>query len=346
VRLPRGTAASALLGIPALAFGVAVRLRNRWYDRPGAVRRAPLPVISVGNLTVGGTGKTPLVACLARWLLAEGSRPAIVSRGYGGRAGRGPLVVSIGSGPLCPPEACGDEPFLLARALDGVAVVVGSDRWAAARCAATRGANVVLLDDGFQHRRLARELDVVLLDAAAPLGSGRLLPAGPLREPPSALARADVVIATRTPRGATLEALEQLVRRHNPRAPLLGADHRIVGFVDVDGRPVVAPRSAVAFCGIGNPQRFRDDLLQHGIELLAFRAYPDHHPYAERELAELAELAERDGAFLVTTEKDLARRTLRPRGPTRLVACRIEARLHDPERLHALVRQALGRAAA
>jgi len=165
---PEHPALVALLSLPSLIFGAAVRLRNHLYDRPGASRRAPIPVLSVGNLTVGGTGKTPLVAWLARRLREQGLTPAVVSRGYGGTAGRGPLVVTQGGEPNCGAEVCGDEPFELARMLSGVVVIVGSDRLAGAEEAARQGADVVILDDGFQHRRLARDLDIVLLDSSNP----------------------------------------------------------------------------------------------------------------------------------------------------------------------------------
>ena len=339
---PAHSALSSLLLPPALLYGALVRLRNRRFERPGASLRAPLPVISVGNLTVGGTGKTPFVAWLARHLAHGGRRPAVVSRGYGGRAGRGPLVVSTGAGPLYDAATAGDEPYLLARALAGEAlVVVGSDRLAGAREAARLGADVALLDDGFQHRRLARDLDIVLLDASNPFGNYRLLPAGRLREPITSLARADVVIVTRCRRAdEPLWVIERIVRHHNPEAPLVRAGHRAVGFVDRAGHEVARPARAVAFCGIGNPARFRIDLAAQGVELLAFEAHRDHHPYTAAELGRLAGLAREREAPLVTTEKDLARLEAEPGqvGVT-LFALRIESELWQPapllERVHA-----------
>ncbi len=316
----------------SFVYGLAVRLRNRRFDRPAAARRAPIPVLSVGNLGVGGTGKTPLVAWLARRLRDAGRRPAVVSRGYGGRAGRGPLVVSSGDGPRCSAAECGDEPSMLARALDGVLVVVGSDRLRAVEAAAEGGADVALLDDGFQHRRLARDLDVVLLDATAPFGNGRLLPAGPLREPVAGLGRADVIVLTRAGPGVPLEGACAAVRRNNATAPIVAADHRLVGFADRAGRSAAAPGRAVAFCAIGNPGRFRADLERAGIEIVAFRAWRDHHRYTAAELGELGRSAERGHAVLVTTEKDLARIDgAGPQGSELLVA-RIEAVVQD-ERL-------------
>lgn len=337
----------ALLGLPALAYGSAVRVRNRLYDQLGPQHRASVPVVSVGNLTVGGTGKTPVVAWLARWLLSEGLRPAVVSRGYGGRAGKGPLLVSAGKGPGFDWTACGDEPFLLARALPGTIVIVGSDRFAGARAAREAGADVVILDDGFQHRRLGREFDLVLLDATSPFGNYHLLPAGTLREPVSGLRRASAVLITRARRAESLVVIEKVVRRYNPTAPILRAGTRRVGFFDVEGRPVPRPGRAVAFCGIGNPGAFAGDLETEGIEVVALRLFPDHHAYGLAEWRDLASLAREHEAMLLTTEKDLVRlpRDLDTTEP-QPVALRIEANIHDREDLTSLVLACLTRAAA
>jgi tetraacyldisaccharide 4'-kinase len=329
-------ALQAVLRATAVAYGAALRLRNRLYDRPGAAQRVGVPVVSVGNLTVGGTGKTPLVGWLARHLVAAGRQPAVVSRGYRGRAGRGPLVVSDGAGPRCDAATCGDEPFLLARTLDSVRVVVGADRVAAARAAVHAGADVVVLDDGFQHRRLARDMDIVLLDASNPFGNYRLLPAGLLREPVSGLARADLVLITRSRAGERLAVIERVVRHHNPVAPILRTGHRLVGFFDDRGSQVESPARAVAFCGVGNPSRFRIDLESTGVEVVGFRAYRDHHAYAREEIDELVRLARERDAVLVTTEKDRVRMPwktgTRPPGPP-VLTLHIEAQLFEPQPL-------------
>lgn len=338
----------ALLGLPALLYSGAVRLRNRFYERAGASRRADLPVISVGNLTVGGTGKTPVVAWLAEHLLSLGLKPAIVSRGYAGRSGRGPLLVSDGAGPQCPPAVSGDEPYLLAQSLPGSIVVVGSDRVAGASHAGSVGADAILLDDGFQHRRLARDLDIVLLDATDPFGGHRLLPAGRLREPVSGLRRAGLVLITRARPGQSFPEIERIVRRHNRSAPLITAGHDKTGFVDHRGDPAAVPARAVAFCGIGNPGRFRSDLESRVAELIRFRAYRDHHRFTTRDLERLARLAGDQGATLVTTEKDLVRlRPLLPPGWTAaLLALRIRAVIHEPRPLIDSISRVLRRGAA
>ena len=335
--------------VPALAplaglFGWLVRARNRYWDSPGRAQHAGVPVVSVGNLTVGGTGKTPFVAWLAQRLWKEGRSPAIASRGYGGTAGRGPRVVSRGRGPEVVWREAGDEPFLLARLLPAVPVIVGSDRVAAARHTVALGARVVVLDDGFQHRRLARDVDIVLLDAELPLGGGgRLLPAGSLREPPSSLARADVVVATRCPTEAGRAQVERLVREWNLRAPVFRATHRLAGFVDSGGESVPAPSRAVAFSGIASPRSFFSSLVGAGVEVVVEEPYPDHHDFTSADWSHLAALSQRHQATLVTTEKDLVRlphavpgNSSTPSRPS-AIALRIEMEVADGDALLAHV---------
>jgi len=326
---------NGLLRLPAWLYGAAVALRNRHYDRDIHRQRCGCPVISVGNLTVGGTGKTPTVAWLAHRFLERGKRPAVVSRGYGGSAGRGPLLVSSGAGPLCSAQECGDEPFLLAGRLPGALVVVGADRLGAAARAVQEGADVVLLDDGFQHRRLERDLDIVLLDSRQPFGNGQLIPAGPLREPIQALTRADWVVATRCAKESPPAALQEVVRDLRADLPLLAARHRTVGLVDRSGSEATAPARVWGFCGIGRPESFRAQLEQQPVELAGFSARRDHHRFTESELADLRDSAAAQRATLVTTEKDRAR--IDPEIAERLLpgllALRIELELHHPERL-------------
>jgi len=335
----------AFLGAPAFLFGVGARLRRHLYGLPGAVRRVDLPVISVGNLTVGGTGKTTIVAWLVRRLQERGRRPAVVSRGYLGRAGRGPLVVSRGDGPLVESRVSGDEPYLLARTLPGAVVVAGSDRVEGCRAAAEAGADVVVLDDGFQHLRLGRDLDLVLLDAHSPFGNYRLLPAGSLREPASGLGRADVVLITRSRSEENFEVLERVVRRYHPDVPILRSGHRCSGFFDPDGNAVDPPARVVAFCGIGNPEAFVTDLESQGVEVAAFRPFRDHHAFSDDDWKALVETARAHDATLLTTEKDLVRLTpgLRASAEATVVAMRIEAVVHDADSLLEHVESALER---
>jgi len=274
------------------------------------------------------------VCWIARWLLRAGKLPAVVSRGYGGSAGKGPVLVSRGQGPLVGARVAGDEPLLMSQSLPGVRVVVGSDRVAGVEASAAAGADVAILDDGFQHRRLARDLDIVLLDSTDPFGGSRLLPAGRLREPVSSLARADVVLLTRSRSCDDLPALERIVRQQAANVPIVTADHDAVGFVDATGNRTEVGSRAVVFCGIGNPQRFRHDLERRGIEVVRFRAFRDHHDYSGRDLSELAEIARKADAALITTEKDMARLVgCGSATPDRIAALRIEAVIDRPQPL-------------
>ncbi len=339
MKFPKHPVAQAALTLPSLLYAGAVRIRNRYYDRPGRSRSAGLPVIAVGNLTVGGTGKTPFVQWLCRRLLEEGETPAVVTRGYGGTAGAGPLVVSRGSGPLTTADHCGDEPYLLAESLEQVMVVAGSDRIAGAGEAVRLGATVAVLDDGFQHRRLHRDLDIVLLDRNGPERNGRLLPAGPLREHRSGIRRAGVVLLTRTEPGDDLSLLETWVRQYNPAAPILTARHVPAGFSDRDGNPQPAPTVVVGFCGIAQPDSFRRSLELAGVRVAAFRSFGDHHRYSEGDLAELSVASAAAGATLVTTCKDLARLSHRNDPLVRtLLALELDLIINDPERLMVAVR--------
>ena len=191
--------------------------------------------------------------------------------------------------------------------------------------------DIVILDDGFQHRRLARDLDLVLLDAGNPFGGRRMLPAGMLREPVTGLSRADIVIVTRSGRDERHPEIERVVREHNPTVPILRAGHRVVGFFDADGATMATPDRAVAFCGIGNPGRFRLDVEAQGTKVVRFEARPNHHPYRTEELRELCRHATGEQAALVTTEKDLARLedTILRSIEVPLLALRIEAEVYD-----------------
>ena len=331
------------MALPAAAYGLAMRLRNAWYDRRPPDCVAGIPVISVGNLTMGGTGKTPLVAWLVRRLAADRAFPAVVSRGYGGSAGPGPLVVSIGDGPRVDARVCGDEPHLLARTLPGAVVIVGSDRVAGVRAAAAAGASCVVLDDGFQHRRLFRDLDLLVLDARAPFDGGRLLPAGTLREPPRAIARAGVVILTRLAEGDPAKEAQAAVRAAGFSGPIVRAGHRVVGFFGAGGEARPVPARALAFCGIGDPSLFVADLGVAKVHLEGVRAFRDHHVYTPSRWDALRAEARRLGVPLVTTEKDLSRLEAAVGVGLKaapLLVLRIEARVWDEGKLLAAVRRA------
>jgi tetraacyldisaccharide 4'-kinase len=314
-------------------YGKAASVRASWYASGRlAAETLPKPSISVGNLTFGGTGKTPFVEFLARRFRFEGRVPAILSRGYGRRT-RGVVVVSAGEGPLVSAEDGGDEPVALARAATGVIVVVGERRADAARRAADLGADLLLLDDGYQHLAARRDVNLLLLDARDPFGGGRLAPAGRLREPVSAVERADAVVFTRVEHGAPPEAARDALARHAPRAPVFHARIRSAGLRDEHGAPIDAaalvPRRVLAVCGIAHPGEFAATLAEAGVspeERIDFR---DHQPYGERPLARIRAAAERTGAsFLVTTEKDAVK--LQGKSPLPIVTVRLAVEVDEP----------------
>ena len=299
-----------------------------WHHRRWDRRRpprAPLPVISVGNLAAGGTGKTPMTLWLAEHLGERGRAVAVVSRGYRGRRGDDPLLVARGEEIVASATESGDEAMMIARRGVAAVVVVARQRLAGCMLARNEGAEVAILDDGFQHRGLAREMDIVLLDAADPLGGGRGLPAGWLREPPEGLARADLIVLTRAPAalaacctpldqaslpsplGAVLGSLEP-----ERVPPVLAAAHR-PGRLLVPGEGAVDPARlatgrVLAVSGIARPEVFRATLEALGARVASHLAWPDHHPFGPREAAAITEAAARCRArWIVTTEKDAVR---------------------------------------
>jgi tetraacyldisaccharide 4'-kinase len=284
-------ASPSLLEPLAWAYGAVVAVRRRAYAaRWLSSERVGKPVVVVGNLTVGGTGKTPLTLWLARALGAQGMRVGIVARGYGGRGGRAPRAVDAGSDW----RDVGDEPLLLARR-SGCPTVVGGDRVAAARALAAR-VDVILADDGLQHLRLARACEIVVVDGARGFGNGRLLPAGPLREPLARLAQADAVVvngsATHGSIAARLAPLAPLVMSlaaHEAHGVRAGAPRRLL--------TEFGAQRVHAVAGIGNPARFFATLRAAGLEPLE-HAFPDHHPFIA------AELEFGDQLPVLMTEKD------------------------------------------
>ncbi len=306
-----------LLAGAAVGYRAGLALRAAAYATGVRRTRAlPCPVIAVGNLTVGGTGKTPAVEWLARELAARGRRVAILSRGYGRRAGGGTItVVSDGARVTATAAEAGDEPLLLARRLPGVPVVVGADRFRAGAAALARfRADALLLDDGFQQRRLRVDVAVVCLDAAAPWGRRGLLPRGTLREPPAALRRADLLVLTEAPGiAADRAAAEATVRRHAPAAASVHARYEPLAPVEARSQVPVDPAvlgvtPVLAFAGIARPERFAATLAELGVRPRGLVAFPDHHRYGPGEVARLEARARAAGASArVTTEKDAVR---------------------------------------
>jgi tetraacyldisaccharide 4'-kinase len=272
------------------------------------LRRLPVPVISVGNLTMGGTGKTPCVLRLVELLRARGQKPAILTRGYGRQSPDASLVVAAGE--VVPPQQSGDEAQIFLRS--GLAPLgIGAGRFlSGTRLLERFDAGVLLLDDGFQHRRLARDVDIVLVDALDPFGGGGVFPLGSLREPVAALARANVILITRCDGSDLAEPIAREVHRWNPQAPVFRSSVEPRAWVEhaTGERFGVAERPfgrAGAFCGLGNPASFRHTLETLGVEIADWIEFDDHHRYRPRELRHMAQQMAANGATaLVTTQKD------------------------------------------
>ena len=283
----------------SIVYGFGVDRRNRRYDEGRAeVLRAPGPVVSVGNIQVGGTGKTPFVQLLVRELKAMGKRPAILARGYG-RSSRGLVVVSDGENVLVPPEQAGDELTMHAHSL-GVPVLADADRVNGARYAFEHfDIDVVVLDDGFQHRRLHRDLDIVMCDARL-LSDQSLLPAGRLREPLSGLQRADVLVARDTMTCYALDAW-------NPKAECLHARSELLAVRRADGLPMTTKKgcSVIMMTGIARPENLRRSIEKSGYNVMRELVFRDHHRYTRADMERAISACRNAGVFyLMVSEKD------------------------------------------
>jgi tetraacyldisaccharide 4'-kinase len=317
-------------------FLTGVKSRQAAYRRGWLkTRHLNRPVISVGNLSVGGTGKTPLVVLIAKTLLACGHRPCILTRGYGRRRGKGLIVLDPDAGLVFDPRVVGDEPAALAQALPEVPIIVSADRFRGGLIGEQDfNASVYLLDDGFQYLALARDLDVVLLDVTRPTSDLALLPAGRLREPFSALQRAHWVILTRTELGDA-GGVQAQVQAQNPRARVFRCSTKLAGLREARSGLPEPPdnllcNQVAAFCGIGNPTAFFADLRSWRFRLVAERVFPDHHVYESRELENLCALSRSAGAeVLITTEKDLFNLPRDWKPPMPLFACCIYSEIEE-----------------
>ncbi len=300
------------LVLPPLSalYGAITRARLSLYRR-GTFRTTSLdrPVISVGNITTGGTGKTPLVEWVARTIAAEGKKVCVLTRGYGRDNPARRILVSDGKTILSTSVEAGDEPFLLATNLSGVAAVISdADRTGAGEGAIKHlGTDCFVLDDGFQHLRLARDLNIVAIDATNPWGCGYLLPYGRLREPLSGLSRADCVVITRSDQADNVGSLRGELSHLTGDRPLFLSRMqtlRVSSLKDMrDASP--PPRAIAAFCAVGNPHSFFRHLRQAGYDLFLEMAFPDHHFYTQNEIDSLLRSAKQAGAAsLITTAKD------------------------------------------
>jgi tetraacyldisaccharide 4'-kinase len=309
-----------LLRLLSVPYGAAVRGRNLLYDRSLLTSvAAAAPVISVGNITTGGTGKTPLVIWLCRMLEAKGLRCAILTRGYKTEQGQ-----------------MSDEPALLAKACPNTTVVVDPDRAAGAEKAVTRhGANVLVLDDGFQHRRLKRDLDILTLDATCPFGFDHLLPGGLLREPLAGVRRADLIVITRYDQvePTAMQQLEERLTTLAPGVPVVKATHRHTHAVTFGSRTLslesLRGKRAFVFCGIGNPEAFFGHVTQNDIEVVGTRVFNDHHPYTLEDLKAILEESRGCSAeVILCTQKDWVKTALlnpeRPQVPLAYLAMELD----------------------
>ena len=297
---------------PSHLYGLAMRARAALYAR-GLLSQRSLPcrVISVGNLTVGGTGKTPVVIALATALRDRGRKVAVISRGYKRRSGPSILEVSDGRALRGHPGDSGDEPFLIAQRCPGVPVAVGADRLLVGRYLLDRfGVDTLVLDDGYQHQALGRDVDILVLDAGAPFGNRYLLPRGRLREPLSAMKRASAVLVTRASQAQRLDELKATVRAMAPMVPIWVTDFAVSAVVQIGGSASVEPsilkgERVVAVSGIGNPESFRRLLIEVGATVVDHCVFADHHAYSIDDLQRFRRVAEQAGVDrIVTTEKD------------------------------------------
>ena len=317
-------AASILYGASGL-YGTAVSFRDQLFkDGVFKAKTLPCPVISVGNITVGGTGKTPMTVFLAKRLKEKGLNPVILSRGYGGtESGKGGMV-GDGNTITMKPFQSGDEPFLMSSLLKGVPVYVGKNRFGAGMDAVRRFVpDLFILDDGFQHRNLQRNLNILLFDSERPFGNGFLIPRGTLREPVSCIERGDLFVLTRSKhRMQSIAKFREFIARSgiNDRVfdiPVFVCRHVPVirGIVKAGTRSIteyepenIPGKDVFAFSGIAKNVDFRNGLVSKGFHIKGFIDYPDHHAYDSNDLNKIESHAASNGSrFLATTEKDYVR---------------------------------------
>ncbi len=329
------SALGTLLRAGSALYGAGVRLKNAGYDSGFLTgKKLPCRVISIGNIVAGGTGKTPMTIYLSTMLKRMGHRPVVLSRGYGGLAEKKGIVVSDGYEILCGPEIAGDEPVMMAAQLRGVPVIVGGDRYKSGRRAVSEfDPDMIVLDDGFQHRRLRRNLDLVLLDARNLFGNGHLIPRGMLREHVSALRRSSAIVFTRCGTGcdAAVNAMGHQrvnVLPEDPAGfrgkPIFRTDHApfLSGIYDgaaplpqdilpetaESGFSPLEQANVFVFSGIAGNRDFLAVVENNAARVVGHEAFPDHHSYTDAEIRGIVDRAASEGAdFLVTTEKDYVR---------------------------------------
>lgn len=328
-------------------YGLIIRFRL-WCYRKGwlTTTRLPCRVVSVGNLTVGGTGKTPVVILLTEWLLAKGQSVAILSRGYKRTSTVPHLLVSDGSRMLAGPSEAGDEPFLMAQRCPGAIIAVGADRVALGRWVLEQHpVDCIVLDDGFQHRSIHRDVDLVLLDATDAAGLDALFPSGRLREPLRELDRASAVLITRADSRQDVKAihsrLRAVARPYEDAIEVVFRPESFMTIVSREQQPVEWGRKKKAWLvsGIGNSGSFRRSAESIGIEIMGETAYEDHHRYRDDEIRQIRADAQANGSeFVLTTEKDGGKLSpfLLPNDPWWMLRLGTEV-VRGKDRLHRLI---------
>ncbi|MBI5741470.1 MAG: tetraacyldisaccharide 4'-kinase [Nitrospirae bacterium] len=338
------------MGLLSVIYGLGLK-GKRSLARP---RRLPVKVISVGNITLGGTGKTPAVIAIAEEAVKRGLSPCILTRGYRGKA-KGPCLIGksqesrvksqeaetgydAGESRAIDPFIFGDEPALMAERLRDVPVIKCSDRYEGGMFALNSklltldSSSVFILDDGFQHWRLHRDIDILLIDATDPFGNEKLIPEGRLREPLVCMKRAGIILITKADAagGRPAEALVRKVRQYNREAPVFRASHRPAFLVNAAGETVSADTvkngKVYAFAGIANPNSFRDGLISFGFGISALKSFRDHYRYGQKDIDGI--IKEAGGADIITTEKDMVKLKYLQL-PGNLFALRVEFDIED-----------------
>lgn len=332
-----GIAQYLLLFVPSLIYGAAVRLRLFLYAA-GVLKKKKLKcrVISIGNLTTGGSGKTPLAMHIAGILKKNGKRPVIVSRGYKGSRRR-ISAVSDGKTVLMGPEEAGDEPYLMASRLEDVPVVIGADRFRAGLFAVEKfSPDCVILDDGFQHIRLERDLNILLVDSYSGFGNGHMLPIGILREPVSEIRRASLMMI----KGSGIKPPDAL-RIRGTGLPVIGFEYKASSLYDISEKKALNPgvlkgKRVFAFAGTANPEAFFKTIKKLGATLTGALPFPDHHKYSSSDM-ERIKAASKESRSAITTEKDAVKLNgIQHRG-LRIFALAVDVVVNDEDRLGKLI---------
>jgi tetraacyldisaccharide 4'-kinase len=329
-------------------FSLVVRGRNQLYNRRWlpAMQHSPLKIISVGNLTVGGTGKTPTVLWLAHALSSRGHKVGILTKGYKG-SNTAVTVVGTTGRPSAIPDEVGDEAVMLARSFPGV-VIAGRDRVAGAKFARDQfGLDIVILDDGFQHRRLQRHVDLLLFNGRRALDNRWLLPAGPFREPLSAAHRADIILVTKGNRSGSATALQRDGEALGNKKPIYYGDMKPLALVSSAQRewrewPLseLSGKRILALTGIADPTSFYHALQEWGVETAEILEFPDHHRYSQTDWHTISAVGQKVD-LIVTTEKDLVKLERFPFATRKLVALRVRLEIEQEERLLADIERQL-----